>query len=159
MKKVAFLVLICFFVLGVFFLRDAACAAENAKFTKHFNESLFNITARGLFSVEILMDDKEYNKLGKGVIGLVIHNQLDEDVEGADITITALMPDSQAGAGTPLIKDKGEGLYTVSNFNLRKEGKWELKIGIRKKKLEDSASFLFPDVLNTPLHKGKYSAD
>jgi len=159
MKKVAFLVLICFFVSGVFCPRDAACAAENPKFTKHFNESLFNITARGLFSVEILMDDKEYNKLGKGVIGLVIHNQRDEDVEGADITITALMPDSQAGAGAPLIKDKGEGLYTVSNFNLRKEGKWELKIGIRKKKLEDSASFLFPDVLNTPLHKGKYSAD
>jgi len=42
-------------------------ASDNPKFTKHFNQSLFNITDKGLFSVEILLDDMEYPKLGKDV--------------------------------------------------------------------------------------------
>jgi hypothetical protein len=158
MKKAVIFALIVLIVPVVFCSGDTTYAAGKPKFTKHFNESLFNITDNGLFSVEILMDDKEYPKLGKDVIGLVIHNEYDKDVEGAEIRITA-MPEGLAGTSAPVIKEKGDGLYTVSNINLKKGGKWELKIGVKKAKLEDSASFLFPDVLNTPLHKGKYSAD
>ncbi len=132
--------------------------AEPPKFTKHFNESLFNITEKGLFSVEIIMDDREYPKLGKDVIGLVIHNQKDNDVVGADIRISAI-PEGAAGNIAPVIKDKGEGFYTVSNLNLKKGGKWELRITVKAAGAEDSASFLFPDVLSTPLHKGKYLPD
>ena len=57
------------------------------------------------------------------------------------------------------IKYKGNGLYTVSNINLKKEGKWELKINLKKKNLKDSTSFFFPNVLNKRLPAGKYSAD
>ena len=158
MKRIAFVLLITLAVSSVICIGNNACAADKPKFTKHFNESLFNITDKGLFSVEILLDDREYPKLGKDVIGLVIHNEYDKDVELAEIKITA-MPDGFAGANAPVIKEKGDGLYTVSNINLKKGGKWDLKIGVKKAKLEDSASFLFPDVLHTPLHKGKYSAD
>ena len=158
MKKAVIFALIALIVSVVFCSGDTTYAADKPKFTKHFNESLFNITDKGLFSVEILLDDKEYPKLGKDVIGLVIHNEYDKDVEGADIRIVA-MTEGQAVVDAPDIKDKGDGLYTVSNINLKKGGKRELKIGVKKAKLEDSASFLFPDVLNTPLHKGKYSAD
>ncbi|HTZ18350.1 MAG TPA: hypothetical protein VMB78_07910 [Dissulfurispiraceae bacterium] len=108
--------------------------------------------------MEILLDDREYPKLGKDVIGLVIHNQYDKDVEGATIKITAI-PSGQSGAVAPIIKERGDGLYTVSNINLKKGGKWELRIDVGKAEFKDSASFLFPDVLNKPLHKGKYSAD
>jgi hypothetical protein len=148
-----------FAVLAFVCCRGDAAAADKTKFTKHFNESLFNITDKGLFSVEILMDDKEYDKLGKEVTGLVIHNQQDADVEGAEIKITSVMSEGQTDADAPVVKDKGEGLYTVSGLNVKKEGKWELKISVKKKKLEDSASFNFPDVLKTPMKKGKYSAD
>lgn len=159
MKQTAKIVLILLAVLCIACIKDGACSSDKPKFTKHFNQSLFNITDKGLFSVEILMDDKEYSKLGKGVIGLVIHNQHDEDVEGAEIRITAVMPEGRAGTDAPVVKDIGDGLYTVSGINLKKEGKWVLKIGIKKKKEEDSASFSFPDVLNNPLRTGKYSAD
>jgi len=158
MKKAVILVLISLVVSAVVCFGNTAYASDKPKFTKHFDESLFNITDKGLFSVEILPDDKEYPKLGKDVIGLVIHDEYDKDVEGANIKITAI-PEGRAGADAPVIKDKGDGLYTISTIDLKKGGKWELRISVRKAKLEDSASFIFPDVLNTPLHKGKYSAD
>src|SRR5512140_2157642 len=62
-------------------------AHGKASFTKHFRETAFDITAKGEFSIEILFDDSEYKKLGKGVIGLVVHNSHDEDVEKATVTI------------------------------------------------------------------------
>ena len=159
MKKTAIFVFFIFVVFGIVCFRHSAHAADKSKFTKHFNESLFNITDKDLFSVEILMDDKEYAKLGKGVIGIVIHNQYDKDVAGVDIELTSVMPDRQVNADTPTIKDKGNGLYTVSNINLKKEEQWELKINLKKKKLKDSTSFLFPNVLNKRIPAGKYSAD
>ena len=158
MKKATIVALITLVISTVICFGYTVQASDNSKFTKHFNESLFNITDKGLFSVEILLDDREYPKLGKDVIGIVIHDQYDKDVEGAAIKIAA-MPEGQAGAIAPIIKDRGDGLYTVSNINLKKSGKWELRIDVRKAEFEDMASFRFPDVLNTPLHKGKYSAD
>jgi hypothetical protein len=158
MKQTAKILLILLAVFCLTCIKDGACS-DKPQFTKHFSQTLFNITDKGLFSVEILMDDKEYAKLGKGVIGLVIHNQSDEDVEGAEIRITAVMPEGRAGTDAPAVKDIGDGLYTVSGINLKKEGKWDLKIEIKKKKQEDGASFRFPDVLNNPVHTGKYSAD
>ena len=158
MKRAAIFMLITVVVSTFICFGYIANASDNPKFTKHFNESLFNITEKGLFSVEILMDDREYPKLGKDVIGLVIHNAGDKDVDGATIKMTAA-PEGQAWTDVPVIKDKGDGLYTVSNINLKKGGKWELRIGVKKALFEDSASFIFPDVLNKPLHKGKYSAD
>lgn len=43
--------------------------AENKLFTKYFQESLFDITGRALYSVEVLLNDKEY-ELGKNVMVL-----------------------------------------------------------------------------------------
>ena len=158
MKRATIFVFITLVVSTLICFGDTANASDKPKFTKHFNESLFNITNRGLFSVEILLDDLEYPKLGKNVIGLVIHNADDKDVEGAIIKITAT-PEGQAWTDVPVIKDKGDGLYGVSNINLKNGGKWELRIDVKKAEFEDSTTFIFPDVLNTSLHKGKYSAD
>ena len=74
MKKATIVVLITLIISAVICFGYIAYASDNPKFTKHFNESLFNITDKGLFSVEILLDDREYPKLGKDVIGIVIHN-------------------------------------------------------------------------------------
>lgn len=60
--------------------------AGKAKFTKYFNKSLFRITEKGEFSTEILLDEKDY-KIGKDVIGIVVHDRNDGDVENADIKI------------------------------------------------------------------------
>ena len=125
----------------------------NAKFTKHFNDTLFAVSEKGQVSIEVLLDEKEY-KIGKDVIGIVVHDSYDEDVEDASLSVTA------TGAAAPMkVMEKGGGLYLVPSAGLPKEGKWELKIAVSKKKIDDSAAFVFPEVLNTKMPAGKYDAD
>jgi hypothetical protein len=132
--------------------------AGKSAFTKHFQESLFKIAEKGEFGIEIPLDEKEY-KIGKNVIGIVIHNAHDEDVVGADIKFTEVMPDGQVIAPAPVVTDKGNGLYTVANLDLKREGKWELKVTVSKKSVEDSALFLFPDILKKRIPAGKYRVE
>lgn len=144
-------------LMGLCLLTASVANAEGkTKFTKHFNESLFNITEKGEFSIEILLDEKEY-KIGKNVIGIVIHNKHNEDVEGADIQITLTNEQGQNITGSPVVKEKGEGLYTVANLNIQREGRLELKIRVKKKDIIDSAGFVFPDVTKERFPAGKYT--
>jgi hypothetical protein len=130
---------------------------EKRVFTKHFRETLFEVTEKADFSVEILLDDKEY-KIGKDVIGIVIHDARDHDVEKAAIRIDFRNLDTgQPSDQSPLVKEKGDGLYTVSNLDLKKEGRWKLTITVRKDTTEDSAQFLFPEVLNKRWPAGRYN--
>lgn len=126
-------------------------AAKKGIFTKHFDESLFKITEKGLFSVEILPDEKEY-KIGKDVVGIVIHDENDRDVEGAVISITL----EGIAHKSFVVREKGDGLYTISNLDLRGEGYWKLKVKVKKKKIEDEAIFVFPDTLKYHMPAGKY---
>ncbi len=126
-------------------------------FTKHFNESLFDITEKSEFSVEILLDDKEY-KIGKDVIGIVIHNSRHQDVENASVTVDYRNMDTGESADRgAVVKETGRGLYTVSNLDLNKKGRWKLTITVRKDGLDDSVQFLFPDVLKKKWPAGKYN--
>lgn len=126
-------------------------------FTKHFQETLFDITEHAAYSVEVLLDDKEY-KIGKDVIGIVVHDAQDADVKGADMTIVHKnLATSEKAPGTPMVTDKGNGLYIVSNLNLQREGRWELAITIKKNGVEDRVKFILPDALKERVPKGKYS--
>lgn len=88
-------VLYCMISLAVVFsvfASDLADAHEGhgpggkVLFAKHFQETLFDVTEHGTYSLEVLLDDKEY-KIGKDVIGIVVHDAGDEDVAGAELTI------------------------------------------------------------------------
>ncbi len=125
-------------------------------FTKHFKETLFDITTKAEFSVEILLDDREYSKLGKDVLGIVIHNSHDEDVEKAVVAIDFRNLDTGETV-IPVVKEKGDGLYTVSGLNVLKEGHSKLTVTIKKDNVEDSVRFLFPDVAKNPLPAGRYN--
>jgi len=130
---------------------------KKARFTKHFNESLFQISSRGEFSVEIMLDDKEYSKLGKNVMGIVIHNKQDKDVEGAQLKIVVQGDQGQDITGSPVIKEKGDGLYIVSNLVLPKEGKGELTVMIKEKNVADLAVFALPAAMKERFPAGKYT--
>jgi hypothetical protein len=150
----------CCLVLTGFVTNATAQANKDVKraFTKHFKETLFDITAKAEFSIEILLDDKEYNKLGKDVVGIVIHNFHDADVEKAAIIIDFRNPDTgEPAAEKPVVKERGDGLYIVSNLDLKKEGRWKLTITVKKGAIEDSAQFLFPDALKSRLPAGRYN--
>ncbi len=129
-----------------------------AVFTKHFQKTIFDITGRAKFSVEILLDDREYRKLGKNLVGIVIHNSHDEDVEKAAVIIDFRNLDSGKPAEEkPVVQERGDGLYTVSNLDLKKEGRWKLTITVKKGADEDSVQFLFPDALKSFLPAGRYN--
>jgi YtkA-like len=126
-------------------------------FTKHFQNTLFDVTEHAAYSVEILLDDEEY-AIGKNVIGIVIHDARDEDVRGAEITF--VLKDLVAGKDstmTPMVTDKGNGLYIVSGLDLQKEGKWELTIRVRKGRTEDLVKFVLPEAIKARVPKGRYS--
>jgi uncharacterized surface anchored protein len=134
-------------------------ADKNTKriFTKHFQETLFDITKNAEFSIEILLDEKEY-KIGKNVIGIVVHNKRDQDVEKATLSIDFRNTETgQPSSQTPVVKEKGEGLYLVSGLDLKKEGSGKLTIKVKKGAVEDSVQFLLPDALKTLHPAGKYS--
>jgi hypothetical protein len=134
-----------------------APATEKKLFTKHFRQTLFDITAHADYSVEVLLDDKEY-PIGKDVSGIIIHNSHDEDVKGADLTI--IQKDLATGEDVPLklaVTDKHNGLYIISGLDLKREGKWELLITVKKDGVQDGVAFVFPDVLKQFYPKGRYS--
>jgi hypothetical protein len=90
--------------------------------------------------------------------GLVVHDNRDADVVGAELTI--VQKDLSTGETVPVkltVTDKKNGLYIVSGLDLKREGKWELLITVNKTGVSDRVKFIFPDVLKNRPAKGKYS--
>lgn len=110
----------------------------------------------------MLLDGKEF-KIGKNDVGIVIHGSHDEDVEGAKIHVDLLIhgasPQDQGGVVALSVTEQKGGLYTIKGLNLQRGGNWELRMKIKKQKLEDSVIFVFPDAIKQNLPKGKYNAE
>jgi hypothetical protein len=151
-------------ILGLCLLVGSASYAwgetgESGKrlFTKHFKGSLFDITAKADYSIEILLDAKEY-PIGENVVGIVVHNADGEDVAGAEIAIDYRDLDTGENLSpSSEIQEKGDGLYTVAHLDLAKEGRRKLTLRVKKDSVEDSVQFVFPDALKNLLPAGRYS--
>lgn len=131
--------------------------SEKRVFTKHFNDSLFAITEQEGFSLELILDESEY-PIGKGAVGIVIHDFRDSDVVGATVSLVHKNAESgETATGQYEIKDHGNGLYTVSGLDLSRDGRWELTVSVTKADLRDSARFLFPEMMKERYTKGRYS--
>lgn len=146
----------CLLIAGATYAHEDHDSNGEKKFTKHFQETLFDITEHAAFSVEILLNNKEYN-IGRGVIGLVVHDDKDSDVKGAKITITHKDLKTAEIASEPLtITDKNNGLYIVSGLNLQRAGRWELDVTVKKGNVKDSVKFILPDAMKHLYPKGRY---
>lgn len=117
---------------------------EEKNYTRHFKDSLYSITEKGLFSVEILSDKKELN-IARDAAGIIIHDTDDEDVGGASVQVFLHIP-AQDQEGSVLLNaaDIGSGLYTVKDLDLKREGPWDIRVKITKGGAEDMAVFYFP---------------
>ena len=132
-------------------------AGDKKLFTKHFSETLFDITPHAAFSVEVILDNKEY-KIGQNVIGIVVHNAKDEDVVGAELTVGLKNMETGTLVDDPVsITDKHNGLYIVSGLDLEREGRWELSVTVKKGDTEDGVKFILPDALKKSYPRGVYS--
>lgn len=147
----------CLLATGPAVAHDEHNPGEKKIFTKHFQGTLFDITEHAAFSAEVFLDDKEY-KIGKGVIGIALHDEKDSDIAGAKIIITLRnIETGETAPGTVTVKDNGNGLYIVSGLNLQRKGRWELALTIKKDNVEDSVKFILPDAAKDLHPKGRYS--
>ena len=136
---------------------DAGGTSAAHVFTKHFDKSLFDITANAAYSVEVLPDDAEY-PIGKDVVGVVVHDSRDRDVEGADLSIS--LKDAATGedlSRAARVEDKHNGLYVVSGLRLPKEGRWLFAITVKKGGVSGGVKFVLPAALKQTVPKGRYS--
>jgi hypothetical protein len=130
--------------------------------TKHYENSLFKMTEKGLFSVEMVIKEKEL-KVGVNTLDMIVHDKDDKDVVGAEITVAPWMPEMGHGVfEKPVVLERGGGLYSVDNIILIMGGHWELRMKIRTGAVEDTVTFNFPEVKisETPSqgeHKMTYS--
>ncbi len=131
------------------FFLVAGCVAGQAgqagrpHFTQHFEGSLFTVTEKELFSVEIAAARKGLD-IGSEVLGIIIHNAKDEDVEDANLQVT-VHPPGEGGSPDPLpVSQRGGGLYVMKKIDLRRKGEWELRVKVVTDNLQDAAVFHFP---------------
>ena len=126
-------------------------------FTKHFKESLFDVTGHARYSTEVLLDDKEF-KIGQNVIGIEVHDAADADVIGAELSfVLRNLATGEAATGKPAVTDRKNGLYVVSGLDLMRPGRWEFIITIKKGDVDDSVKFVLPDSFKDRVPKGRYS--
>jgi plastocyanin len=154
MKKIIN-VSLTFFLIQIYSLTVTAVRGSEehehsqGKFTKHLADSKMLVTEKGLFSVEMSINDKRL-LVGVNTLDLIIHDKNDRDVTGADITFTPWMPEMGHGVfESPVVMEKGRGLYTVENIVLVMGGHWEIRIHIKKDDTGDKVVFDFPYVRTT----------
>ncbi|MEW6586000.1 MAG: hypothetical protein AB1442_10375 [Nitrospirota bacterium] len=109
-------------------------------FTKHYSESLFLITAKGHFSVELLLP--RGSSKGENRFYLIVHDWDDKDVPGADVSALVRSAGGIGAEAKVIVTDEGGGLYRGKASVPDNVGKWELFIKITKDGITDSAIFL-----------------
>jgi hypothetical protein len=117
---------------------------KTGNFTKHLDESIFKITEKGMYSVEVLL----YNgnlKAGRNDFDILVHDSRDRDVENAQIRVVARMPGGSLEV-KPRITSSLPGLYSLWDLELTGAGNWELMIHISDGDYEDTVVFDFPNV-------------
>lgn len=113
-------------------------------FTKHFEESLFQISDHGMFSAELLIPGKNL-VTGMNDFDIVIHDRNDRDVEAASVDVS--LKGGKVTTGKTRVIDRGGGLYGVRGMNVPIPGAYELIIGIESKGIRDNAVFSITAVM------------
>ncbi|MBU0485831.1 MAG: FixH family protein [Proteobacteria bacterium] len=126
------------------------------KFTQHYKQSLFKISDHGLFSLEVVVKGGEW-QVGSNVVDLIIHDQGDRDLTGAEVTVTPWMPLHGHGVSSPpKIMERGGGLYSLNDLNLTMSGPWELRVGVKSGRQVDTAVFIVAAGMNGQDHRHQF---
>jgi hypothetical protein len=158
--KIAIFILVLLYPFGVYALHTDH---DGKGPQKHYEGSLFKVTDKGLFSVEMVIKGKEL-KTGVNTLDIIVHDKDNKDVVGAEITITPWMPSMGHGVfEKPVVTERGGGLYSVGNIILIMSGQWDLRVQVKKNGLTDNVTFNFPDVKSSETlppneHKMMYSS-
>ena len=119
---------------------------DDTKITKHFDNSLTKLTDNDLYSLELVIPNKNL-MMGVNTIEIIIHHATGGDVAQAEMTVRPWMPSMGHGVmEKPVITERGGGLYSVDNIIFSMVGHWQLQVGISKDGKEDTAIFDFPEI-------------
>jgi FtsP/CotA-like multicopper oxidase with cupredoxin domain len=132
---------------------NAAADHHQTDFAKHFEGSTLQFTEKKMFGVEMVIPNKRLTT-GVNEIDLIVHDIKHLDIEGATVRVTPWMPEMGHGAfSAPEVQEKGGGLYTISNIVMVMGGHWELRVDIKKGKMEDRVVFDFPFIRSGELYE------
>ena len=107
-------------------------------------QNLSRMTANGLYSVKIVIQDQDL-KVGVNTFDIIVHDKNGKEVTGAEINVVPWMPEMGHGVfDKPVVKEKGGGTYSVENVVLIMEGRWEMRLKVKKDNAEDNVTFAFP---------------
>lgn len=143
---------ICTLVLGLLALSGCATTGtihddgekEHAPMTKHYEDTLFQVTEKGEFSLEVLLPDDGL-EMGFNKIDIIVHSKKDRDVTSANIIVTPWMPSMDHGVKeNVVVSERGGGLYAVSNLVFSMTGQWEIQVKIVDGDTVDSAVIELP---------------
>ena len=102
------------------------------------------MTANGLYSVKIVIKDQALN-VGVNTFDIIVRDKNGKEVTDAEINVVPWMPEMGHGVfDKPVVKEKGGGTYSVDNVVLIMEGRWEMRLKIKKDNAEDNVTFAFP---------------
>jgi hypothetical protein len=151
-------------VVALFFLLVTGCAAneeqaaghmagmtegqshEDVRVTKHYDDSLSKLTDNNLYSLELVVPEKQL-AMGVNTVEIIVHHAKGGDVPQAELTVTPWMPSMGHGAmQKPVVTERGGGLYSVDNIVFSMTGHWQLQVKVAKDGNEDTAVFDFPEV-------------
>ncbi len=118
----------------------------DVKITRHFDNSLTKLTDNNLYSLELVIPEKEL-KMGVNSVEIIIHHATGGDVAQAELAVTPWMPAMGHGVSQkPSVIERGGGLYSVDNVIFSMTGHWQLQVRVSKGAKTDTAVFDFPEV-------------
>jgi hypothetical protein len=119
---------------------------SETKVTKHFDDSMTKLTDNNLYSLELVIPNKNL-MMGVNTVEIIVHHATGGDVAQADVTVTPWMPSMGHGVmEKPVVTERGGGLYSVDNVIFSMVGHWQLQVKVNKDGKEDSAVFEFPEI-------------
>ena len=125
---------------------NAPAGNDHGAFTKHYKNSLFNVSGSGHYSVELVIKEHDL-RVGANKLDVIVHNRKNQDVAGAKVDVVPWMPAMGHGVSEQaVVAEQGGGLYRAENVVLSMGGRWELKVKVKKGAVEDTTVFVFPAV-------------
>ena len=100
-------------------------------------------TEKGLYSLVISVSGNSL-KSGTNTLDVVVRDKGGKTVDGAELTVTPWLPSMGQGVwDKPVVTDRGAGRYHIQNIVTTINGRWELRIDVKKASARDKAVFAF----------------
>jgi hypothetical protein len=141
-----FMAMVLVVVSGCSTKDQASLPGSEPAMIKHYKNSLAKFTDKKQYSLELVMPENMV-RMGVNTLELIVHKDTGEDLPGVEVTVIPWMPDMGHGVlETPVVIERGGGLYSIDNIVFSMTGHWQLKIKVAKEGIEDAATFDFPEV-------------